>query len=64
MDIISEKQTGAYALNDKITLKKPHACGGSVWSVARIGVDIKLQCETCGKYINVSRDELRKRAKK
>jgi hypothetical protein len=61
-DSILQNQTGRYVLNDFITLKKPHACGGSEWRIARVGVDIKLKCERCGKYINISRDELRKRA--
>jgi hypothetical protein len=62
-DITGEKQMGAYALNEKITMKKPHACGGNEWNIVRLGVDVKLRCETCGKYINISREELRKRAK-
>lgn len=52
-----------YELGEKITLKKPHPCGGSVWEIVRVGVDVKLRCETCGKYCNLTRDELRKRAK-
>ncbi|MBQ8283494.1 MAG: DUF951 domain-containing protein [Clostridia bacterium] len=52
-----------YELNTVLTLKKPHACGGKDWTVARVGADIKLQCLGCGKYVNLTRDELRKRAK-
>lgn len=47
----------------EITLKKPHPCGGKVWTVVKIGVDIKLQCKTCGRFITVTRDDLKKRAK-
>ena len=46
-----------------ITMKKAHACGGATWEIVRIGVDIKLQCQTCKRYVNLSRDELKKRAK-
>ena len=52
-----------YALNDKITLKKPHACGGKEWVIVRVGADIKLKCVTCNKFRNVTRDELTKTAK-
>ncbi len=52
-----------YELDETVTLKKPHPCGGTAWKIVRVGVDIKLQCQTCGKYINVTRDELKKRAK-
>ena len=52
-----------YALNDKIIMKKPHPCGGKEWEIARIGADVKLRCVTCGKYVNLTRDELKKREK-
>lgn len=52
-----------YEVNEEIVMKKPHACGGDKWRVVRTGADVKLQCATCGKYINLMRDELKKRAK-
>ncbi len=52
-----------YELNAVITMKKQHPCGGKQWRIVRMGVDIKLQCATCGKYINLTRDELKKRVK-
>lgn len=52
-----------FQLDTLITLKKPHPCGGVQWKIARVGADIKLQCTTCGKYLNMTRDELKKRAK-
>lgn len=44
-------------------MKKSHPCGGREWQIVRVGVDIKLQCLTCGKYVNLTRDELKKRVK-
>ncbi len=52
-----------YGLNEKVTMKKQHPCGGTGWKIVRVGADIKLQCVTCGKYVNLTRDELKKRAK-
>jgi len=52
-----------YEVNAILTLKKQHPCGGVQWKIARVGADIKLQCTTCGKYLNMTRDELKKRAK-
>lgn len=46
-----------------ITMKKAHPCGGVTWEIVRVGVDIKLQCQTCKRYVNLTRDELKKRAK-
>ena len=52
-----------YELDSIITLKKPHPCGGVQWKIVRIGADIKLQCLTCGKYVNLMREELKRRVK-
>lgn len=52
-----------YGVGDTVVMKKAHPCGGTEWRVARLGADIKLQCQTCGKYVNLTRDELKKRAK-
>lgn len=52
-----------YELGDVVTLKKTHPCGGVDWKIVRLGADVKLQCATCGKYVNFTRDELKKRAK-
>lgn len=52
-----------YEVDDVLIMKKPHPCGGNAWTVARVGVDIKLRCQTCGKYQNLTRDEIKKRQK-
>ena len=52
-----------YGLNEIVTMKKQHPCGGAAWKIVRVGADIKLQCVTCGKYINLTRDEFKKRVK-
>lgn len=51
-----------YELNDIITLKKTHPCGGREWKIVRMGADVKLQCTKCGKFVNLDRDALRKNA--
>ena len=58
-----DKQTTNYQLNMLVTMRKNHPCGGAVWKIVRVGADIKLQCATCMKYVNLSRDELKQRAK-
>lgn len=52
-----------YELDTVLTMKKPHACGGAAWKVVRVGADIKLQCQSCGKFVNLMRDELKRRVK-
>lgn len=53
-----------YELNDILVLKKPHPCGGSDWKVVRLGADVKLRCLTCGRFVNLTRDELKRRVKR
>ena len=52
-----------YEEKDELTMKKPHPCGGKVWSVISVGADIKIKCLTCGRYLNLTRDEMKKRVK-
>ena len=51
-----------YELDGLVTMKKQHPCGSLVWKIVRMGADLKLQCVTCGKYINLTKDELKRRA--
>ena len=51
-------------LDDKLTLKKKHPCGGLVWSVVRIGADIGITCDTCGHKVLLERSKLETRIKK
>ncbi|MBI4304828.1 MAG: DUF951 domain-containing protein [Chloroflexi bacterium] len=48
---------------DRITLKKPHPCGGREWDVYRIGADIGLHCLTCGRRFMLPRREVERRMK-
>lgn len=50
-------------INDIITFKKPHPCGGKTWKVLRIGVDYKLECTTCKRVIMIPRIDALKRIK-
>ncbi len=50
-------------LGDKIKTKKPHPCGGNIWTVTRIGADIKMKCDTCGREIMLPRVKAQKSIK-
>jgi hypothetical protein len=50
-------------LGDVVRLRKPHACGGSDWLVVRLGADIGLRCQTCGRRVLLARRELQRRIK-
>ena len=53
-----------YAVGGKVTTKKPHACGANVWTVIRIGADVKIKCDKCERSVFVSVDQLDRMAKK
>ena len=40
-----------YNVGDTITTRKPHACGGNKWQIARTGADYKLKCLKCGRVV-------------
>ena len=50
-----------YELGQVVTMKKPHPCGGKAWTIVKVGADIKIQCNTCNRFVNLTRDELKKR---
>ena len=50
-------------LNDRVRLRKPHPCGSTDWRVVRLGADIGLKCEGCGRRVLLPRSELEKRIK-
>ena len=53
-----------YKLNDKVIMKKPHACKTNEWEIIRVGVDIKLKCLNCNREIMMDRLEFEKKLKK
>jgi hypothetical protein len=50
-------------LEDILRLRKPHPCGGYDWKVVRLGADIGLECQTCGRRVLLPRRELSRRLK-
>ena len=53
-----------YKLNDKVIMKKNHACGENLWTITRVGADIKIKCDKCGHEIMMDRLEFNKKIKK
>lgn len=53
-----------FTLNDEVIMKKQHACGTNLWTITRVGVDIKLKCNNCGREIMMDRLEFQKKLKK
>lgn len=45
---------------DRIILRKPHPCGGDAFRVVRVGAEVRIICETCGRDMTVERIKLEK----
>ena len=50
-------------VDDLVRLRKPHPCGSYEWRVVRIGADIGLKCQVCGRRILMDRRTFKKRVK-
>ena len=51
-------------VDDLVRLRKPHPCGSYEWRVVRIGADIGLKCQMCGRRVLMDRRTFKKRTKK
>ena len=45
---------------DRIQLKKPHPCGKDCFVILRVGSEVRIKCETCGRDMTVDRIKLEK----
>ncbi len=52
-----------FRAGDVLRLRKQHPCGSFEWTVLRIGGDIGLKCNNCGRRLMLPRRELERRLK-
>ena len=48
-------------LGDVVRLRRRHPCGGDSWMVDRLGADIGLRCQSCGRHVLLERPTLERR---
>ena len=48
-------------LGDRIRLRRTHPCGSDTWLVDRLGADIGLRCQGCGRHVLLERATLERR---
>ena len=53
-----------YKLGSIVIMKKQHPCGSNEWTIIRVGADIKIKCNNCGRSIMLSRIDFNKKLKK
>ena len=45
---------------DRLEMKKPHPCGGNIFTLLRVGMDFRIRCETCGREVMAPRKKIEK----
>ncbi len=50
-----------FRLGDVVRLRRAHPCGGQEWLVDRLGADIGLRCQRCGRHVLIERRPLESR---
>lgn len=48
-------------LGDVVRLRRAHPCGADTWLVDRLGADIGLRCQGCGRHVLLERATLERR---
>ena len=48
-------------LGDIVRLRRTHPCGGDTWLLDRLGADIGLRCQACGRRVLIDRVTLERR---
>lgn len=48
-------------LGDLVRLRRAHPCGSREWLVDRLGADIGLRCQGCGRHVMLERRVLESR---
>ena len=52
------------SVGDRAELKKPHPCGGNIFRIVRVGSDVRIVCDTCGRDMTLDRVKFEKSIKK
>jgi hypothetical protein len=50
-------------MGDVIRMRKPHPCGSADWEVVRLGADIGIRCQGCGRRVLIPRREFERSIK-
>lgn len=51
------------SVGDIVELKKTHPCGGKLFKILRVGSDVRIVCQTCGRDMTLDRIKLEKSIK-
>lgn len=52
------------SVGDCFEMKKPHPCGAKIFTVMRVGSEVRVICEKCGRDMNLDRIKFEKSVKR
>lgn len=50
-------------IGDEVRMRKPHPCGSDRWHVVRLGADIGIVCNGCGRRVLLPRSQFMRQVK-
>ena len=53
-----------FNVGDILLMKKKHPCSSDLFKVARLGSDVRIICQGCGRDLTLQRDSLEKMIKR
>jgi len=53
-----------FKIGDMLVLKKKHPCSSDIFKVMRVGSDIRIICDGCGRDLMLPREKLEKMIKR
>ncbi len=63
-DEVNRVQILKIEVGDLLELKKTHPCGGKLFKALRVGSDVRIVCQTCGRDMTLDRIKLEKAIKR
>ena len=58
---MAERPVLELSIGDRLRLRKAHPCGSDRWEVVRLGADIGMVCDGCGRRVLIERRDLEAR---
>ncbi len=52
-----------FSVGDRLVMKKNHPCSSNNFAVIRVGSDVRVKCDGCGRDITLPRESLEKMIK-
>ena len=52
-----------FVVGDLVQVKKLHPCGSKIWEILRLGADVRLKCDGCGREVILPRGKFVKMVK-